>query len=374
MWAAGAAICLAALLAPKPAMAQDFTFHIEPAGALWVDEPQSTRFTPGFYLALRPAISLGRIVSLQLTYAMLLAPAADGFTEDGTAHFLLGGVRVRPLATLRPETEQLGGLFVDFNLGYARTDDLDRFAFDVGLGYGIQVASWLSLGPVIRYGQIVQADDANNQDPNDAQFFTIGLDLAFGAPVETAKEDTHECPDAAECKQLPPPAVIPCPLMPCPDQDHDGVCDAQDRCPTQIGPLATLGCPIDPCTGAPLVVLVQFDYNSAALPLPKDREELMDPMLDSVAAAMAKNPACRVCIVGNASNEGPPERNMELSRERAKAVQGYLTRHGLPQDRMPTTGLGERCQLVPEDTLILNRRVEFRRLEEGQSCPTDCTK
>jgi hypothetical protein len=162
-------------------------------------------------------------------------------------------------------------------------------------------------------------------------------------------------------------------LPSCPDGDQDGVCDADDRCPTKIGPRAAFGCPIDPCSGSPLLVLVQFKYNCSKMSAQKVSVQTMDPVLDAVARAIAKDPSCRVCIMGHASEEGPAEYNDGLSRSRASAVEGYLTAGGLDAARMPTTGMGERCQLVPESTLELNRRVEFRRLQEGESCPTDCS-
>jgi outer membrane protein OmpA-like peptidoglycan-associated protein len=362
------AACLAMLLPGRPAVAQDFTLHLEPAAAFFLGEPQKTRFKPGFYGAVRPGVSLGRYVALQLSYAMLQMPAGNDFNDGGSAHFVLAGVRVRPLAGLRPASEQLGGLFVDVNLGYVRTGDLNRFGLDAGLGYTFQVAPWFALGPVVRYVQIVQADNDRNTDPRDAKLLTVGLDLAFGPAHRESRRD--ECPAAAECVQQKAP---PCPPPPCPDADGDGVCDADDRCPNQPGPAATLGCPIDPCGGKPLVVLVQFDFDSAGLPAPKDDAKEMDPMLDAVAKAIAQEPACRVCIIGQASEEGPVEYNLDLSRKRALAVQGYLTARGLEKTRMPTVGLGARCQIVPETSRTLNRRVEFRRLQDGEACPTDCS-
>jgi len=118
----------------------------------------------------------------------------------------------------------LGGLFVDFNLGYVRTGDLNRFGFDAGLGYDFQVTPWLALGPVARYVQIVQADNDRNTDPRDAKLLTVGLDLAFGPAHRESRRD--ECPAAAECVQQKAP---PCPPPPCPDADGDGVCDGDDR-------------------------------------------------------------------------------------------------------------------------------------------------
>lgn len=159
----------------------------------------------------------------------------------------------------------------------------------------------------------------------------------------------------------------------CVDTDADGVCDANDRCPTVSGPATTHGCQVDPCTGSPIAAVVLFDPESSAMPAPNTGTvKTMDPVLDAVAAAIAKDPACRVCIVGHASKDGPGDQNLILSTERALEVQAYLVGHGLDKSRIPALGVGERCPIVPANTLLANRRVEFRRLHEGDGCPEDC--
>lgn len=373
---AGLAVFLAPFIAPAPAAAQEFRLNVEPAAAFWLDTPQADRFTPGFYLALRPGISLGSVVGLQWSYAMLLTPAGPDFTEDGSAHTLTAGVRVRPFGALKDPTEQLSGLWFDGNLGYARTGVLDRFGFDTGLGYNFQANDWMGLGPVVRYGQIVQPNDVAGVDPNDAQYLTVGLNLAFGGArkAESTPEAAPEAP-APVCPTVPEPSREPvaCVAEACSDRDRDGVCDVNDRCPSQAGPAGTMGCPVDPCTGAPLVVLVQFAYDSAGMPTLKAKgPQTMDPVLDAVAKAIAQDPSCHVCVMGFASEEGAPAYNMDLSYRRAEAVQSYLNDRGLANTRIPTAGYGETCQLMPEESLELNRRVEFHRLQEGESCPKTC--
>lgn len=381
-----------ALPSARLAAANEFTLQTEGAGAFWADDPQSLRFTPGFYGAVRPGISLNPVVGLQWSYEFLAAPAATGFTENGTAHFLTAGVRVRPLGMVQPEEDQFGGLYGDFNLGFARTGPLNRFGFDAGLGYGLQLTPTFAIGPVVRYVQIVQPDDIAGYDPNDAQFFTAGLNLSFG-PAHRVAEVVPPlvCPDIPPplppppvpvCVQVelppPPPPVetqIQVVLVPieCPDRDGDNICDVEDRCPMQAGPKETWGCPIDPCNGAPLDVLVQFQYNSTELPRQQDgRTQTMDPVLDAVAAAIAQDSTCRVCIVGYASDEGAADYNLNLSRGRATAVQGYMSARGLANGQIPSAGLGEMCQIVPTASRELNRRVGFMRLQDGESCPTTC--
>jgi hypothetical protein len=377
--ALGASIAAAALgmalTAPSVAQGQEFRLNVEPAAAFWLDKPQSERFTPGFYGAIRPGVAIGPIVTIQGSYALLATPAKGDYEEFGVAHLVEAGLRVRPFGAMVDETQQLGGLFVDFNFGYVRTGPLDRFGLDAGLGYNFQVAPSFALGPVVRYTQIFQDDKKVDQDANDAQVLTVGLNFAFG-PAHKVEPESDGTTVQGPLSPYPVPAPAPAPVTPaCLDTDKDGICDFEDRCPEAGGPAATLGCPIDPCLGPKLVVLVQFPYDSAALPPPVDGDlQTMDPVLDAMAKAMAKTPACRVCIVGYASEEGGVDHNLDLSRQRGKAVQGYLTARGLSAKRMPTTGLGASCQLVPEMSRMMNRRVEFHRLDEGQGCPVDCSK
>lgn len=359
---------LLALCSSLPAAAQEFNLHVETAAAFWVDQPQISRFTPGFAFAVRPSITMGRLISLQASYALYATPPHKPYTEFGAAHEVLLGVRVRPLATLRPPTENLGGLFVDTNFGWVRTGKLARFGFDVGLGYDFQVAPSFALGPVVRYAQIVQPDKVLEVEPRDGQLITVGVDFAFGPAYKEPPAEVAEpvyVPVKPDCPQVETPT--------CPDADHDLVCDVDDQCPDKPGPASTMGCPIDPCSGAPLVVLVQFDQDSSGLPrLKSGTSQTMDPVLDAVARAIAQDPTCRVCIVGHASEEGTSEYNLALSARRATAVQGYLAERGVSTSRMPTLGLGEECNLAPAQSLSLNRRVEFRRLYEGEDCPAAC--
>jgi hypothetical protein len=384
-WLALAACLATALVPTSRASAQQigYALHVEPGLAIWLDNPQANRFKPGFYGAIRPSLTLGRFVSLQLSYAVLFTPNRSPFTENGVGHFFMGGVRVRPLASVFPTTGNTGGLFADVNLGYVRTDNLNRFAYDIGIGYGFQVTPSFSIGPYLRYVQIVQSDDTLGEDPNDAQLLVLGVDIAFGF-TPRRDEPTEECTRPGECEcdgtaTVATAEPVDCvPVEPtCADADRDGLCNEDDHCPTQIGLPATFGCPIDPCSGRPLMVLVQFSFDSSQMPTvtpnPND-PQTMDPVLEAVAAAVLADPTCRVCVIGYASEEGASDHNMTLSSQRAGAVQHYMMARGLDESRIPATGLGDSCQLVPEQSRVLNRRVEFRRLLDGASCPTTCAE
>lgn len=374
----GLGIGLAALTFSTPARTDEgFTLSAEPAVALWLDDPQGERFTPGGYIAIRPGIKLGSVVGLQWSYAFLGTPAQNDTEEFGTANFFLAGLRVHPFGNMNDGEGILPGLFVDGNIGYVRTGPLDRAGFDAGLGLDFDVSERFSLGPVVRYGQVIQPDKLAGYSPHDAQFLTIGVDFTFGPKPheETTAPEPKDCPEAEECPEVKPAAPVKAvdTTGTCKDGDADGVCDDEDRCPTAFGPVQTLGCPIDPCGGKPLIVLVQFPFDSATLPAPRDdNPQTMDPVLDAVARAIAQDPTCRVCVMGHTSEEGNIAHNEDLSRDRSAAVQGYLAARGITKSKIPTIGMGARCQLVPERSLVLNRRVEFLRLGEGDSCPTTC--
>lgn len=384
---AGVTLVAASLLSTvvtTPAAAQDFSLHLEPAAAIWLDAPQSDRFSPGVYAAIRPSFSLGRVAALQASYAFVFTPKSKDFDEDGSAHFVSAGFRLRPFAHMRPETENLGGFWADFNLAYVHTGDLDRVGFDTGLGYGFQIAPAFAMGPAVRYVQIVQPNDVANVDPNDAQFVTAGLNFTFGRPhreEEVTETIVYRDAPPAECVQQPCthgecvqqecPTVAP---AACGDLDNDGTCNDIDRCPTQVGPAESFGCPIqDVCSGAPLRVLVQFDFDSSDMPAVRAGDhQTMDPVLDAVANAIALDPTCRVGILGHTSQEGDANYNQQLSEQRARAVQRYMTERGIESDRIPARGMGEQCPLVPGSSLELNRRVEFYRLTDGDANPAEC--
>lgn len=67
-------------------------------------------------------------------------------------------------------------------------------------------------------------------------------------------------------------------------------------------------------------------------------------------------------VRGHTDNVGRDEDNLQLSKERAKAVADYLVHRGVPQDKIVYQYYGESRPLVSNDTpegRKLNRRVEF---------------
>ena len=199
------------------------------------------------------------------------------------------------------------------------------------------------------------------------------------------------------------------PEAPCPDSDHDGVCDAADQCPdTRTGCLVdSRGCPLDTdhdgvCDGldqCPNTVLgatvdpVGCVIAEAEAPEIKAREqELLDTgmlrisdinfdfdksdirpdsyhTLDVVGKVLTKWPGLRIEIDGHTDSRGRAQYNLNLSHRRAESVRAYLLAHftQFTPEQLTAKGYGESEPLVANDSeehMATNRRVEFKVLNK----------
>jgi outer membrane protein OmpA-like peptidoglycan-associated protein len=103
-----------------------------------------------------------------------------------------------------------------------------------------------------------------------------------------------------------------------------------------------------------------FDYDKATL------RESSYAELNKVIDVLNENPKLVIEISGHTDNRGSMEYNMNLSRERAKAVVEYLVKQGINKDRLKYKGYAFKQPIADNDTekgRQLNRRVEFTVLE-----------
>ncbi|MEZ0541396.1 OmpA family protein [Fibrella arboris] len=109
--------------------------------------------------------------------------------------------------------------------------------------------------------------------------------------------------------------------------------------------------------GRPTVLQqVQFEQSSYIL-LPESI-----PELNKLVQTLRANPNWRIELVGHTDNVGDQRINQTLSEYRARVVMTYLTRHGIADDRITTTGYGGSRPIATNDTeanRARNRRVEF---------------
>lgn len=90
------------------------------------------------------------------------------------------------------------------------------------------------------------------------------------------------------------------------------------------------------------------------------------PELDKLYKFLIENPEIKVEIAGHTDNKGAAEKNMQLSRWRARSVQQYLVQKGINIKRVSFNGYGLDKPVASNKTeagRALNRRVEFTILE-----------
>jgi OOP family OmpA-OmpF porin len=105
-----------------------------------------------------------------------------------------------------------------------------------------------------------------------------------------------------------------------------------------------------------IALYINFDLDKATL-----RPDAA-PVIDEIAKLLAGDSALKLSIDGHTDSTGTAERNRELSRQRAEAVQAALVGKGVAADRLAAQGYGPDKPLVPETdeaSRAKNRRVEL---------------
>jgi outer membrane protein OmpA-like peptidoglycan-associated protein len=86
------------------------------------------------------------------------------------------------------------------------------------------------------------------------------------------------------------------------------------------------------------------------------------PELDRIAKLLKDHPTMEIAIAGHTDSVGTPATNLQLSEDRANAVETYLIGKGIAAKRLRTHGYGETQPIAPNTTengRQQNRRVEF---------------
>jgi outer membrane protein OmpA-like peptidoglycan-associated protein len=84
--------------------------------------------------------------------------------------------------------------------------------------------------------------------------------------------------------------------------------------------------------------------------------------LDRVVSILQSDTVLRLRIEGYTDSEGTDARNLNLSNRRARAVEKYMEKQGIPASRMDYIGYGNTKPLASNDTpegMAKNRRVEM---------------
>ena len=187
-----------------------------------------------------------------------------------------------------------------------------------------------------------------------------------GCPESDSDNDgVYDSADA--CRDVPAglnpdPKRPGCPL---PDRDRDSVPDASDACPDQPGaPNADPkknGCPNQylTMTAAQITIKEEIYFDFAKHTVKKRSFKL----LENIAQVLKLTPAIkRVAIEGHADNKGTPEKNRELTEQRAQNVMAFLIKLGIAPERLQAKGYGSDRPIADNATAkgrARNRRVDF---------------
>jgi outer membrane protein OmpA-like peptidoglycan-associated protein len=147
----------------------------------------------------------------------------------------------------------------------------------------------------------------------------------------------------------------------CPDSDGDGIADNKDKCPTVAGPSSNNGCPEIKAEVRKLFerALQGVQFESGRSTIKKESFAI----LNNVITVMIENPSYKLYIAGHTDNAGNADKNLQLSKARAAAVEKYLENKGVSTERVRSEGFGSTVSVADNATKegrSKNRRVEFK--------------
>lgn len=182
---------------------------------------------------------------------------------------------------------------------------------------------------------------------------------ALGCDKDTDGDGVPDYRD--KCPETKPEAIAFVDSLGCDrDDDGDGVPNYIDKCPEQPGPAYNSGCPEVKKEVRNLLKKamqgIQFETGKAII------KSSSNPIMNEIAAQFIANPNYVIEVQGHTDNVGKPERNKELSQQRAEAVREYLIGAGVPAERLTAVGYGDEMPIADNKTKkgrAENRRVAF---------------
>lgn len=211
---------------------------------------------------------------------------------------------------------------------------------------------------IAKFDGCPDTDGDGIQDSEDKCPTVVGIAQFNGCPdtdgdgIEDAKDECPKLKGIAEFNG-------------CPDTDGDGIADNKDKCPKVAGPASNGGCPEIKAAVKQLFEKalqgIQFETGKSII------KKQSFPILDQVVKVMIENPDYRLFVMGHTDNVGKEASNLQLSKERALAVEQYMEKKGISSNRIESDGYGDTQPVQDNKTApgrAKNRRVEFKVLFE----------
>jgi outer membrane protein OmpA-like peptidoglycan-associated protein len=343
----------ASVQARLPVHAGRFSLKIETGVAIPLTRPQSQIFSVGGSQSIKGLFALTPYLDLGPSATFVGLPAEQSENKGGTAWAFGGSLQLKRPHHAAGNAFQAISPWVDVDLMYVRTDQLNRagLAAAVGVSVPLGAARVFWLGPFVRFFEIINAARSGFND-NDARILSVGLSLEVSAPLERPYESLPSSEPQVRTVEKE---------VPCPDRDGDKIPDNIDRCPEVVGPMDNWGCR----QYEKLVVKPDKLELKEKLYFAWDQNTLQPvsfPVLDEVVQALQENKNFRVQVEGHTSSDGTDEHNQRLSEQRAQAVLDYLVTHGVAKERLVSKGFASSVPLDTNTTVAgreSNRRVEF---------------
>ena len=244
--------------------------------------------------------------------------------------------------------------------GILRTDAgngaSDNIAANLGLGFFKQLSNTnLALRGDVRYRLDTDHNSVAGQSGFGDVLVSLSLQIPLGKTASTTRTSAVATSAAAAATPVEPQKTVATSTA-MQDRDHDGVADANDRCPdTAAGTkVDTTGCEVIALPG------VTFETGSARL------SRTSTVILDGVAKILIKRGNIKVEVAGHTDSAGSAVFNRKLSAARANSVRDYLIGSGVNADLLSANGYGPDVPVADNSTAAgrsANRRVELRILQ-----------
>lgn len=188
-------------------------------------------------------------------------------------------------------------------------------------------------------------------------------DIDDACPDQPGLAQYKGCPDTdgdgiADNEDACPTVAGPAANQGCPDTDNDGIADNKDKCPTVPGTVNNQGCPeISVQVKKRLAfaaTAIQFETGKAVI------KKTSYKLLDEIVKILNDYPDYIMTIDGHTDNVGKPDKNLQLSKDRANSVKNYFVAKGVAEDRLTTNGYGDTRPAASNKTAAgraKNRRV-----------------